>query len=136
LSFTFIGNLFFVAAQQTALEHYYGHFTPHRVGWALRILRRWQVIFRFGATALFVATILVLIGLLVGSARSRFGVFLFGVGGLSLIVGPTFTGTYAGRYTVPMAGPLAAAAAITITELYRAARPRMASIRERRRPAR
>ena len=52
--------------------------------------------------------------------------FLFGIGGVALIVPSVLTGTYAGRYTIPTAGPLMAAAAITLTEIYRAVSARRA----------
>jgi hypothetical protein len=67
---------------------------------------------------LFVTTLLVAVGLVIGTRRSRTGVFLFGVGGLSLLLGPVLTGTYSGRYTVPLAGPLMAAAGITLWALW------------------
>jgi hypothetical protein len=63
-------------------------------------------------------TLLTLIGLMVGTRRSRVAVFLFGVGGLAMLVPPALTGTYAGRYMVPMAGPMMAAAAIAVVELW------------------
>ncbi|MGH2966052.1 MAG: hypothetical protein ACRDMH_11825 [Solirubrobacterales bacterium] len=44
---------------------------------------------------------------------------LFGIGGLVLILAPALTANYYGRYTVPMAGPLMAAAAIAIVGLWR-----------------
>jgi hypothetical protein len=75
---------------------------------------------RFGTTALSITTLLVLLGLVIGTRRSRLGVLLFGVGGLMLIVAPALTANYWGRYTIPMAGPLMAAAAITMTSLWRA----------------
>ena len=78
---------------------------------------------RFGGTALAITTVLALIGLLVGPRRSRVGVLLFGIGGLALLVAPVLTGNYAGRYTVPMAGPLFAAAAITALALWRSYGP-------------
>jgi hypothetical protein len=78
---------------------------------------------RFGATLLSVTTLLILIGLLIGTRRSRVGVLLFGVGGLALLVSPVLTGNYVGRYLVPLTGPMMAAAAVTITELWRR-RPR------------
>jgi len=37
-----------------------------------------------------------------------------------MLLAPVLTGTYSGRDTVPMAGPLLAAAAVTITEGWRA----------------
>lgn len=90
---------------------------PRRAG--LRLLRAWQRVIRFGATALFVTTLLTLIGLVHGSRRARVGVLLLGLGGLSLILAPALIGTYAGRYTVPMADPLMAAAAIALNEIWR-----------------
>ena len=84
------------------------------------------MILRFGATALFVTTLLTLLGLLIGTRRSRLGVLVLGAGGLSLLIAPALTGTYSGRYTVPMAGPLVGAAAIALTEGLRRCRRRTA----------
>jgi hypothetical protein len=127
LDFANPGNPIYVAVMHQDLETYYGHFTVHPLRWGLRVLRGWQEVIRFGATALFVTTLLTLVGLAIGSRRSRVGVLLFGVGGLSLILAPAVTGTYAGRYTVPMAGPLMAAAAITLNEIWRATASRRRS---------
>jgi hypothetical protein len=44
------------------------------------------------------------------------GALMFGVGGLSLLLVPALTATYAGRYTVPMVGPPAAISAIAVLE--------------------
>lgn len=120
LDFTNPGNVFFDVAIKKALEEYYDPFTVHPRRWGLQFLHDWQRVIRFGATALFITSVLTLIGLAIGPRRSRVGVLLFGVGGLSLIVAPALTGVYSGRYTVPMAGPLTAAAAITLTEIWRA----------------
>ena len=98
----------------------------------LRFLRGWQRIVRFGGTALSIATLLVLLGLFTGTRRSRIGVLLFGIGGLSLIVAPALTANFWGRYTVPMAGPLGAAAAIAIAGLWSG---RRGEEREMKRPA-
>lgn len=119
LDFTNRGNPIVVSAMKVDLETYYDRYTVHPIRWGLQFLHDWQRVVRFGATALFVTTVLSLIGLLVGDRRSRVGVLLFGLGGLSLLLAPVLTGTYSGRYTVPMAGLLAGAAAITITELAR-----------------
>jgi hypothetical protein len=124
LDFSNQGNVFYDAAGHQALEDFFVPFSVHQQSWAQRVIRRWQVIFRFGATALFITTVLVLIGLIVGTRRSRIGVMLFGVGGLSLLLPPVLTSTYSGRYTVPLAAPLVAAAAITITQLWRMQRAR------------
>jgi hypothetical protein len=119
LDFTNGGQIAYVAAELEALQDFFDKFTPHRRLWGVRVLRDWQVVVRFGATALLVTTILTLIGLVIGTSRSRFGVILFGVGGVSLLLAAALTSTYSGRYTVPMAGPLIAASAITVTEAYR-----------------
>ncbi len=126
LDFTNRGNVYYAALARQALEEFYGPFKLHRSQWALRIIRRWQVILRFGATALFVTTLLTLLGLLIGTRRSRLGVLVLGAGGLSLLIAPALTGTYSGRYTVPMAGPLVGAAAIALTEGLRRCRRRTA----------
>ena len=124
LSFTNAGNIYFDAGSLQALNAYFGPFAfrSHHPG--VTVLRRWQLIIRFGATALFATTILTLIGLLIGTRRSRFGVLLFGVGGLTLLVVPALTSTYSGRYTVPMSGPMVAASSIAVCEICRMARSR------------
>jgi hypothetical protein len=99
-------------------ERFYSDFHTHMNRTGLRFLRDWQRIVRFGGTALSIATLLVLLGLFTGTRRSRVGVLLFGIGGLSLIVAPALTANFWGRYTVPMAGPLVAAAAIAIVGLW------------------
>jgi hypothetical protein len=108
---------FLQAAGQGKLETYYDDFTVHKVRGGLEFLRAWQRVVRFGATALSIATLLVLAGLAVGTRRSRTGVLLFGVGGLSLILVPTLTANTWDRYTVPMAGPMLAAVAIALVAL-------------------
>jgi hypothetical protein len=114
LDFTNKGNPIYVAAMHQDLETYYERFDQHSAHGGLDFLRGWQRAIRFGASALFVTTLLVAVGLVIGTRRSRAGVFLFGLGGLSLLLGPALTGTYSGRYTVPLAGPLMAAAGITL----------------------
>jgi 4-amino-4-deoxy-L-arabinose transferase-like glycosyltransferase len=126
LDFTY-PNVFFAADNQRDLELYYDPFTVHTRHWGLEFLHDWQRIFRFGATLLFITTVLTLIGAMIGDRRSRVGVVLFGLGGVSLIVAPALTSTYSGRYTVPLAGPLMAAAAIAICAAVRAIRARAAS---------
>jgi hypothetical protein len=103
-------------------ERFYSDFRTHMNRTGLRFLRDWQRIVRFGGTALSIATLLVLLGLFTGTRRSRVGVVLFGIGGLSLIVLPSLSANFWGRYTVPMAGPLAAAAAIAIAGVLHARR--------------
>jgi dolichyl-phosphate-mannose-protein mannosyltransferase len=104
-------------------DNFYDAFDVHTSRTGLRFLRDWQQVFRFNAVALWISTLLVALGLVFGTRRSRIGVLLFGVGGLSLILAPAITANFWGRYTVPMAGPLAAAAAIAIVGLWRARRP-------------
>lgn len=117
-----VHNVFYAPSGQRSLEVYYDHFAVRTRHWTLQALHDWQRVVRFGATALFVTTLLTLIGLVIGTRRSRVGVLLFGLGGLSLIAAPALSGSYTGRYTVPMAGPLMAAAAITACEAWRALR--------------
>jgi hypothetical protein len=118
-------NIFFQAAIKERLETYYDSFKPHKHGAGLDVFRGWQELGRFGGTLLSVTTLLTVVGLITTRGRPRAGVVLFGLGGLALIVSPALSGTYAGRYVVPMAGPMMAAAAIAIRETYRriAARP-------------
>jgi hypothetical protein len=104
---------------QDTLQTFYNSFTPHTYQGGLDFLRAWQRIVRFGSVALSITTVLTLIGLAIGSRRSRVGVLLFGVGGLALIFAPALTANYAGRYLVPLAGSMAAASAIAIVELWR-----------------
>ena len=105
---------FLQAGGEHNLETFYDDFTVHRLRGGLEFLRGWQRVIRFGATALSIATLLVLAGLAVGTRRSRTGVLLFGVGGLSLILVPAFTANTWDRYLVPMAGPMLAAVGITL----------------------
>jgi Dolichyl-phosphate-mannose-protein mannosyltransferase len=114
-------NPFFKPVIEQNLEAFYNDFTVDAYQPGRELLHGWQRVGRFGAVALCLTTLLTLIGLAVGTRRSRVGVLLFGVGGLALIVAPALTGNYVGRYVVPMAGPLVAAAAITVFQLLRPA---------------
>lgn len=118
-------NIFVQAAIEERLETYYDSFKFPKRRAGLDSFRRWQELVRFGGTLLSVTTLLTVVGLITTRGRLRAGVVLFGLGGLALIVAPALSGTYAGRYAVPMAGPMMAAAAIAIREIYRriAARP-------------
>jgi hypothetical protein len=130
LDFTY-ANPFFTGGIEQRLESYYDPITVHPRRGGLQFLHGWQSVGRFGATALTLATLLTLAGLAIGTRRSRAGVVLFGLGGLALIGTAALGGTYAGRYTVPMAGPLMAAAAIAIVELrVLIVRPRQANAGE------
>ncbi len=126
LDFTY-DNVYFKDINHRLLERFYAPFEVHTDEGGLRFLHDLQRVIRFGGTALSITTLLTLLGLFIGTRRSRVGVLLFGVGGLSMILAPALTGTYVGRYSLPMAGPLTAAAALTLTELWRvlaARRPR------------
>jgi hypothetical protein len=109
---------------QQQLTETYNPFTAHMRRAGLEFLRGWQRVVRFGGTVLSIATLLVLLGLVIGTPRSRAGVLLFGVGGLTLIIAPALTANFWARYTVPMAGPLTAAAAIAVVALWRELRTR------------
>lgn len=85
---------------------------------ALQDLHQYQRVFRFGATALSLCTLLAILGLLIGRRRIRVGILLFAASGIALLVSPAIAGIYVGRYTVPIAGPMAAAAALTVAQLW------------------
>lgn len=124
LDFTNPGNIFVDAAIHQDLQSYYHPFRVHTEQGLLRFLHDWQRVIRFGATLLFITTLLVILGLAIGPRLVRVNCLLFGVGGVSLILVPALLSTYAGRYTVPMAAPMMAAAAVVLTELYRRIRKR------------
>jgi hypothetical protein len=79
---------------------------------------------RFGATLLALCTLLTLLGLVFGGRRARVGVLLFGVGALAMLAGNTLLAYYLGRYSVPLAGPLTAAASIAGWSLWTMERDR------------
>jgi Dolichyl-phosphate-mannose-protein mannosyltransferase len=106
-------------AVERMLENYYNSFSVHEYRPGLELLRGWQQVIRFGPVLVSITTLLTLVGLAAGTRRSRIGVLLFGVGGLAMLVPPALTANYVGRYMVPMAGPMMAAAAIAIFELWR-----------------
>ena len=84
---------FIERAIEYRLETFYNDFTVDQDRPGLEFLRSWQLVIRFGATALSITTVLTLIGLAIGTRRSRVGVLLFGVGGLALIMVPGVDGT-------------------------------------------
>jgi 4-amino-4-deoxy-L-arabinose transferase-like glycosyltransferase len=114
-----LGAALFKQAVEDSLEQYFDPFAAHAHRAPLDLLRALQHVTRFGAVLLSITTMLTLVGLIVGSRRSRSAVSLFGLGGLSLLVAPILTANYYGRYTVPLAGLMTAAAAIAIVELWR-----------------
>ena len=109
---------------EAGMEEFYADFSVNQDRPGLENLRALHQFTRFGGTALSIATVLMLIGLFTGDRRMRAGVLIFGVGAIALLVAPGLTGNYVGRYTVPMAGPMLAAAAIALTALVRGERAR------------
>jgi hypothetical protein len=109
---------------ESGMERFFNDFSVDKDSFGLEFMRGWQHVTRFGAVALSIATLLTALGLLIGDRRSRIGVLLFGIGGLSLLIAPALTGNYVGRYTVPMTGLMAAASAVALTAIVRAERAR------------
>jgi hypothetical protein len=99
-------------ATQDGMETFFSPFSVHHRYRILDAFYDYQRVVRFGGTLLTISTLLILIGLFVGPRRSRIAILLLGVGGLAIILLPTFSANYVGRYMVPSAGPLAAAAVI------------------------
>ena len=111
-----------MAVDHQRLRQFFDQFTVNPWHAGLRVLRVWQQVVRFGATALFISTLLTLLGLVLGDRRARTALCLFGLGGVSLLAAPALTGGYSGRYTVPMALPLLSASAIALHTLVRRSR--------------
>lgn len=105
------------------LQTFFNPFSLDRERGPLEAISTWQQVSRFGGTMLSLATVLVIVGLIAGTRRERVGELLLGVAGLALIAAPALSGNYTGRYTVPMAGPMLAGAAIALVALARRARP-------------
>lgn len=105
------------------MEEFFDPFATDRDRGLLAFLHDYQRVFRFGATALTICTLLTLLGLLLGRRRERIALLLLGVGSVAMIVLPTVSVNYSGRYTVPPAGLLAAAAAIAAMATWRRLRP-------------
>ncbi len=101
------------------IKSFYDDFEVEWVPGALNTLHDYQRVFRFGATALVVCSFIAALGLLIGSRRSRAAILLFAGGGVALLVSPAIAGIYVGRYTVPLAGAMAVAAAIGAHTLWR-----------------
>jgi 4-amino-4-deoxy-L-arabinose transferase-like glycosyltransferase len=120
------------AATETAMERFFDPFRTHASAGTVAFLHDYQRVFRFGATWLSIASIVVAIGLLVGPRRSRVGVLVFGIGGLALLVAPVLSVFYVARYTVPVGAPLFAAAAITAVTLRRMEADRSHGVKDTR----
>jgi hypothetical protein len=116
--------LAFLLRIKNDMQSFFHRFSIHQSHDGLVFLHRYEQTFRFGGTLLSITTLLTLLGLFVGGRRCRLGVFLFGVGGLAMLVGPTFATYYEGRYSMPLAGPMFAAASITVLSLVRMERAR------------
>jgi hypothetical protein len=93
-----------------AQDRFFDDFSVYRDVRLTAALHDYQRVFRFGATALTLATLLILAGLFVGPRRDRLAVFIPGLGGLAMLVLPTLAIIYIARYTVPVAPLLAAGA--------------------------
>jgi 4-amino-4-deoxy-L-arabinose transferase-like glycosyltransferase len=121
------------AITRRGMEEFFSRFTVTRSDGALRFLHDYQRTFRFGATLLTISTVLVFLGLLTGTRRRRVAVLVLGVGGLAMVVLPTFSIIYIARYTVPPAGVIAAGGAIGAMSAIDAARRRLSAAISRRR---
>jgi hypothetical protein len=98
---------------------FFASFTERRRPALIDGLSAYQSVFGFGGTALTVASLLSVLGL-VGARRNRLEVLIFAGAGLAMLLLPTFTVLYTGRYLVPVAGPIAAGAAIACAGLRHA----------------
>jgi hypothetical protein len=85
----------------------------------LHALHDYQRVFRLGGTLLSITTLLTLLGLALGPQRARIGAFLFGLGALSCLLPQAWGAAYIGRYSVPLAGPVGAAAGIALWAAWR-----------------
>jgi hypothetical protein len=103
----------------TGMESFFDPFAPKARAGGLHLLRDLRHLARFGATALAISTILVLLGLTIGPARNRVGVLLFGVGGLAILLLPLLSIYYVARYSVPVAPLISAGAALSMLSLWR-----------------
>jgi len=105
-------------ATALGMQEFFEPFRPDADPPGIEVLNVEQRLVRFGATALVLSTILVVIGLLVGPRASRLAVLVFGGGGLAILVGSSLSVYYVARYSVPIAGPMVGAAAIAAHSLW------------------
>lgn len=110
------------------MESFFDPFHPHEAHWGSHFMQGYVHPFRFGATLLTLCSLLTLLGLFIGDRRLRIGVLLFGVGGLAMLILSSFGAWYVGRYTVTIAAPVSAGAAIVVLSLWRMERSRRAAI--------
>jgi hypothetical protein len=123
-------------AIRSRMESFFDPFTVHESSGGTQFLMDYEHPFRFGATLLTLCSLLIVLGLLVGDRRQRIGVLLFGVGGLAMLVLPMFGAWYTGRYVVPIAGEIAAGAAIAMLSVWRLERERRRALASAAEPAR
>jgi Dolichyl-phosphate-mannose-protein mannosyltransferase len=123
-----LGGAETLAATEVGMETFFSSFSVNRNYGLLNFFYDYQRTFRFGATLLVLATLLTLVGLCVGPRRNRIAVLVLGVSSLAIIVLPTLSAVYVGRYMVPPSGLLAAGAAIVAISLMAG---RSSSIRRR-----
>jgi hypothetical protein len=103
---------------------FFDDFSVERDPGLTALLHDYQRVFRFGATALTIALLLIL-GALVAGRRNRIPVLVLGVGGLAMFVLPTLSVVYIARYTIPIAPFIAAGAAVatmSLVDFHRTAR--------------
>ncbi|MGH2952190.1 MAG: hypothetical protein ACRDKX_09115, partial [Solirubrobacterales bacterium] len=120
------------AETERGIESFFDPFAVDIDAPGVEVLDTVQRLTRFGATALSITTLLTLVGLAVGPRRNRLAVLLFGIGGLTLLIAPTLSVYYNGRYTVPLAAPMVAAAAVALLSLRGAWAERRATARSGR----
>jgi hypothetical protein len=101
----------------TGMTTFFHPFVPRRSPALVAFMSSYEQWFGFGATLVTVCTLLTILGLVTGPRRYRIGALMFGVAGLAQLLGPTVAVLYMGRYTVPVAGFLAAGAAIGAASL-------------------
>jgi hypothetical protein len=111
---------------EEGMEEFFDPFSPDQWRDGILFMDTEQRVFRFGGTFLTITTVLILLGLLIGPRRSRAAVLLLGGGALALLIAPTASAIYIGRYTVPGAGLMVGAAAIAVLALWRLERERQA----------
>lgn len=107
---------------ETGMEMLFTPFSDSRDERLLARLHDYQAVFRFGATPLTLATLLILVGLFVGPRRNRIAVLVLGGGGLAMLVLPTLSIPYVARYTVPLAGLMTGGAAVAVMSVTGRAR--------------
>ena len=114
------------------METFFDDFIVNKAAGGLAVLHDYKRWARFGGTLLSLSTLLLVLGLLVGSRRSRIAVLLFGGTGLLLLIPAPLAGNYVGRYIVPSAGPMMAAAAIAAWTIWTMERDRCQAARASR----